>query len=116
MVMDVKIQKDRVKRVIFILFCISFFLLSPSMLFARTTAGSMPWDSGLEKVLNALSGPTARVIGGIMILGGGLALAYEAGGQALKKLFWIIVGLGIAVNAPSILERFFKFGSGALLS
>lgn len=75
---------------------------------------SMPWESGLQKVLNALSGPTAKIIGAILIIAGGLAVAATEG-QAVKKFLWIIVGLGIALNATSLMSMLFGTSSGSVI-
>jgi len=72
----------------------------------------MQWDEPLRKLEKALTGPTARIIGGLLIIGGGLAIAVTEG-QGAKKFLWIIVGLGVALNAVSILKQL--FGEGALI-
>jgi type IV secretion system protein VirB2 len=89
-----------------------FFLVS-WVLFAATRE-SMPWDDGLTKIQKALSGNTAMTIGIILIIGGGIALAFTEG-QALKKLFWVVVGIGIALNAASFAPKIFGTAAGLLI-
>ena len=90
-----------------------FGLLLAMPMFASTTS-SMPWDDGLQKILNALSGTTVKIIATMMIIGAGLMLAFSEG-QALKTVMWIVVGLGIALNAASFLTMMFGNTSGALV-
>jgi len=72
----------------------------------------MKWDKPQKKVWDALTGPAVRIIGTILIIGGGLAIALTEG-QGAKKFLWIIVGLGIALNVASIVGG--SFASGALI-
>jgi type IV secretory pathway VirB2 component (pilin) len=76
-----------------------------------TAQNSMPWDSGLQEVADALTGTTAMIIGTILIVGAGLTIAWTEG-QGLKKLMWVIVGTGIAVMAPTLLEQLGIFSIG----
>ena len=67
------------------------------------TAGTLdPWDTGLTKIMGILEGPTAAVIGGLCIIGGGILLAVTEG-QAIRRIFWIVIGIGVAMNAGKIL-------------
>ncbi len=80
---------------------------------SATSAEPMPWESGLTKIMKSLSGPTAKIIGVILIVGAGIAVAATEG-QAIKKLLWIVVGMGVALNAASFLATLFGNGSGAI--
>lgn len=74
------------------------------------TSSSMPWDTTLQKVVNALGGPTARIIGiaSIIILGAGFLIS--EGGTDKKKVFTILVGLSILFNAAWIVTTLFGGG------
>jgi type IV secretion system protein VirB2 len=96
-----------------ILFFMAFLLLCSFSVFA-STGTSMPWDDGLEQIQKALSGTTVKTIGLIMIIGAGIALAFTEG-QAIKKIFWIVIGLGIALNAASFVAMIFGSTAGLLL-
>jgi type IV secretion system protein VirB2 len=95
-----------------VLVCLLF--LWSAMLLAASSGESMPWETGLTKIQNALGGNTAKTIGFIMIIGAGIALAFTEG-QALKKIFWIVIGLGIALNAASFGTMVFGVSAGLLL-
>ena len=95
-----------------LLFC-TLLLVLTSALFAAT-GEAMPWDTGLDKIQKSLGGRTAMTIGFIMIIGAGIALAFTEG-QAIKKLFWVVIGLGIALNAVTLGSMLFGSGAGYLL-
>ena len=78
---------------------------------ATAGADTMPWDQGLTVIMNALSGNTVKIIGVIMIIGAGLLIAFSEG-AAIKRVAWIVVGLGIALNAASFLTLMFPNASG----
>jgi len=88
--------------------------LSPavSLLMAATvTGGSMPWDGPLQQIEADLQGPTAIVIGTILIVAGGFGIA-ATHGQGAGKLLWVVVGVGIALNAAKLLSVIAGSGSG----
>jgi len=95
-----------------LMFCVVLLVLTSALFAAAGEA--MPWDSGLERVQKALGGNTAKTIGLIMIIGAGIALAFTEG-QAIKRLFWIVIGLGIALNAASFATMVFGGSAGFLL-
>jgi type IV secretion system protein VirB2 len=92
---------------------LSFFAFAAVSTWA-STGTSMPWDSPLQTVLNAVSGNTVKIIGGIAIVIGGISAMF-AHDQAIKTILWVIAGLGVAVNAVSLVNTFFGGSTGALL-
>ena len=95
-----------------------FILLYISFVSAWAVSGSeeeMPWDSPLEKIQKALTGRTVMIIGIILIAGAGIMLASSDGGQSKQKIFFIVMGIGIAMNAPRVLSLLFNSGAGLLL-
>ena len=91
---------------------ISLFFLITSKLFSTTTE-SMPWEKPLEIVMNSLAGPVTTIIGVIVIVTGGLVIAFTEG-AGVKKLGWGIVGIGIAINAARLIPLLFGTVSGFL--
>jgi type IV secretory pathway VirB2 component (pilin) len=71
----------------------------------------MPWEDGLNVFLDALTGPTTVIIGSILIVGAGIAIAVTEG-QGMKKLFWLVIGIAISLNAPNMLDLLFGNTSG----
>ena len=80
-------------------------------------AGSqMPWEAPLQKVLDSVEGPVAKIIAVIIIITTGLTLAFGDSSGGFRKLIQIIFGLSIAFGASSFFLSFFSFGGGALVS
>ena len=96
-----------------------------AMLFAATmiiateaeAAGSgMPWEEPLQKVLESVQGPVAKIVAVIIIITTGLTLAFGETAGGFRRLIQIIFGLSIAFAASSFFLSFFSFGGGALIS
>ena len=69
-------------------------------------AQAMPWDTPLETLLDALSGTTARLLGGLAILLSGgytLAMGLDRGG---KMFLSVLVGVSVMLAAPTLVALF----------
>ncbi|WP_334146662.1 TrbC/VirB2 family protein [Hyphomicrobium sp.] len=82
---------------------------------AHAAGSSMPWEEPLEKILESIEGPVAKIIAVIIIIATGLALAFGDTGGGFRKLIQIVFGLSIAFAASSFFLSFFSFGGGALV-
>ncbi len=92
-------------------------LLSGLLSAPAYAAGSqMPWEAPLQKVLDSVEGPVAKIIAVIIIITTGLTLAFGDSSGGFRKLIQIIFGLSIAFAASSFFLSFFSFGGGALVS
>ncbi len=84
---------------------------------ATQAAGSgMPWEAPLQKVLDSVQGPVAKIVAVIIIITTGLTLAFGETAGGFRRLIQIIFGLSIAFAASSFFLSFFSFGGGALIS
>ena len=84
---------------------------------AAAAAGSgMPWEEPLQKVLDSVQGPVAKIVAVIIIITTGLTLAFGETAGGFRRLIQIIFGLSIAFAASSFFLSFFSFGGGALIS
>ena len=84
---------------------------------AADAAGSgMPWEEPLQKVLESVQGPVAKIVAVIIIITTGLTLAFGETAGGFRRLIQIIFGLSIAFAASSFFLSFFSFGGGALIS
>ncbi len=83
---------------------------------AHAAGSGMPWEEPLQKVLESVQGPVAKIIAVIIIITTGLTLAFGETGGGFRKLIQIIFGLSIAFAASSFFLSFFSFGGGALIS
>src|SRR5918996_6239475 len=82
---------------------------------ARAAGSGMPWEEPLQKVLESVQGPVAKIIAVIIIITTGLTLAFGETAGGFRRLIQIIFGLSIAFAASSFFLSFFSFGGGALV-
>ncbi|BCH21624.1 TrbC/VirB2 family protein [Mesorhizobium sp. L-8-3] len=82
---------------------------------ARASGSSMPWEEPLQKILESIEGPVAKIVAVIIIIATGLALAFGDTSGGFRKLIQIVFGLSIAFAASSFFLSFFSFGGGALV-
>lgn len=87
----------------------------PEMAFAAGSGGTgMPWEDTLDVIVASVQGPVATAIGIILIVGGGIALAFSEG-QAMKRVLWIFIGLGVALNVGRVMGALFPEAQGAVV-
>jgi len=82
---------------------------------ARASGSSMPWEQPLQKILQSVEGPVAKIIAVIIIITTGLTLAFGDTSGGFRRLIQIVFGLSIAFAASSFFLSFFSFGGGALI-
>ncbi|PLP60812.1 conjugal transfer protein TrbC [Mesorhizobium loti] len=82
---------------------------------AHAAGSSMPWEQPLEKILQSIEGPVAKIIAVIIIIVTGLTLAFGDTSGGFRRLIQIVFGLSIAFAASSFFLSFFSFGGGALV-
>ena len=84
---------------------------------AANAAGSgMPWEVPLQRILESIEGPVAKVVAVVIIIVTGLSLAFGDVGGGLRRLIQIVFGLSIAFAATSFFLSFFSFAGGALIN
>ena len=84
---------------------------------AAEAAGSgMPWEAPLQRILDSIEGPVAKVVAVVTIIMTGLSLAFGDMGGGLRRLVQIVFGLSIAFAATSFFLSFFSFAGGALIN
>ena len=83
---------------------------------AQAAGSGMPWEAPLEKVLESVQGPVAKIVAVIIIITTGLTLAFGETAGGFRRLIQIIFGLSIAFAASSFFLSFFIFCGGALIS
>ncbi|AXB75872.1 TrbC/VirB2 family protein [Novosphingobium sp. P6W] len=83
---------------------------------AHASGSGMPWEEPLQKVLESVQGPVAKIVAVIIIIVTGLTLAFGETAGGFRRLIQIVFGLSIAFAASSFFLSFFSFGGGALVS
>lgn len=94
---------------------VSFLALSIMTAPAYAAGSNMPWEAPLQKILESIQGPVAKIIAVMIIIITGLTLAFGDTSGGARKLIQIVFGLSIAFAASSFFLSFFSFGGGALI-
>ena len=87
------------------------FLICP----ANAAGSSMPWEAPLQKILESIEGPVAKIVAVMIIIITGLSLAFGDTSGGARRMIQIVFGLSIAFAASSFFLSFFSFGGGALV-
>mgnify|MGYP000374335933 CR=1 FL=1 len=87
-------------------------MLAPA---AHASGSSMPWEAPLQKILQSIEGPVAKIVAVIIIIATGLALAFGDTSGGFRRLIQIVFGLSIAFAASSFFLSFFSFGGGVTI-
>nr|WP_316167810.1 MULTISPECIES: TrbC/VirB2 family protein [unclassified Bradyrhizobium] len=83
---------------------------------AACAAGSgMPWEAPLQRVLESVQGPVAKIVAVIIITVTGISLAFGDTSGGFRRMVQVVFGLSIAFAASSFFLSFFSFGGGALI-
>ena len=83
---------------------------------AHAAGSGMPWEAPLQRILELIEGPVAKVVAVVIIIVTGLSLAFGDMGGGLRRLIQIVFGLSIAFAATSFFLSFFSFAGGALIN
>ena len=83
---------------------------------AQGAGSGMSWEAPLQRILDSIEGPVAKVIAVVTIIITGLSLAFGDMGGGLRRLLQIVFGLSIAFAATSFFLSFFSFAGGALIN
>jgi type IV secretion system protein TrbC len=88
------------------------FLLASS---AWAAGSGMPWEAPLQRILESVQGPVAKIVAVIIITVTGISLAFGDTSGGFRKMVQVVFGLSIAFAASSFFLSFFSFGGGALI-
>ena len=93
----------------------SLFALIVTTTCVHAAGSGMPWEAPLQRILESVEGPVAKIIAVIIIIVTGLSLAFGDMGGGFRRLLQIVFGLSIAFAATSFFLTFFSFAGGALI-
>lgn len=82
---------------------------------AYAAGSGMPWEAPLQKILDSIEGPVAKMVAVIVIIGTGLSLAFGDMSGGFRRLVQVVFGLTIAFAATSFFLSFFAFAGGAVI-
>ncbi|HEX8217102.1 MAG TPA: TrbC/VirB2 family protein [Allosphingosinicella sp.] len=94
--------------------CVGMWAALPAPAWA--SGSGMPWEEPLQRVLESVQGPVAKIVAVIIIITTGLTLAFGDTAGGFRRLIQIVFGLSIAFAASSFFLSFFSFGGGALIA
>jgi len=83
---------------------------------AYAAGSGMPWEAPLQKILDSIEGPVAKIVAVIIIIGTGLSLAFGDMSGGFRRLVQVVFGLSIAFAATSFFLSFFSFAGGAVIA
>ena len=95
---------DRIKQKYFRISFTLFMLCVSTFAFADD---SLPWEGPLQKILESLTGPVARILGVIAIVIAGFGIAFGEAGSGIRRLFQVILGLSIVYSAAALIMNLF---------
>ena len=91
------------KRSLLMLGClVAFTLLQAPELWASGTGPEMPWNSPLENLLDNLSGPTARTLGMLMFVIGGITWGFSRSEEHVKRFGGALFGCAMAIGVVNL--------------
>ncbi|MDR2017922.1 MAG: TrbC/VirB2 family protein [Syntrophobacterales bacterium] len=96
-----------------VLLIMAAILLLPVL--AHAASSGLPWESPLQRILDSITGPVAKIAGVLAIALTGLGLAFGEGGGLMKKALGIVFGLSIAFSASTFGLAFFGFTGGCFM-
>ena len=79
---------------------------------AYATSTGLPWETPLQKILDSLTGPVAKILGVIAIVIAGFGIAFGESGGGMRRIFQVVLGLSIAFTASSLVVSLFGFSGG----
>lgn len=83
---------------------------------AHAAGSGMPWEDPLQRILESVQGPVAKIIAAIIIITTGLTLAFGDTSGGFRRMIQIVFGVSVAFGATSFFLDFFSFGGGALIA
>ena len=83
---------------------------------AHAAGSGMPWEAPLERILESVQGPVAKIVAVIIITVTGISLAFGDTSGGFRKMVQVVFGLSIAFAATSFFLSFFSFAGGALIN
>jgi type IV secretory pathway VirB2 component (pilin) len=88
---------------------ILFYVLSmPAMATSGSSSGTdLPWEGPLDKILQSVQGPVARVFILLAIIATGVMMAFGEHGSGMKKVMGIAFGGSIVLGATSFVSTLF---------
>jgi len=92
--------------------CTASIILLLTMTNTYASATGLPWEGPLQKILDSLTGPVAKILGVIAIAIAGFGIAFGEAGSGMRRVFQVVLGLSIAFTASTLVVTLFGFSGG----
>ncbi len=82
---------------------LAMLLVQTTTLWAAGVGGvDMPWNTPLQRLLDNLSGPTARTLGMLMFVVGALAWGFSRNEDHVRRFGGIVFGCAVAIGVVNL--------------
>lgn len=88
-------------------------LVLPSEVTAGTGGTDLPWNTPLQNLLDNLTGSTARILAGLMLVVGGIVWGFTRNEEGAKRFGQAIVAIALMFGAVQIVDAL-AFAGGVL--
>ena len=82
--------------------CLALGWCIPALAWAGDAGTDMPWNAPFQTLLGNLSGPTARVLAGLMLVIAGAIWGFTRHEEGAKKIGQAVFGIAIMFGAVQI--------------
>ena len=77
-------------------------LLDSAAAFAGTAGQDMPWNGPMQAILDNITGPTGKIIAGLLIALGGIVWGFTRHEEGFKRVAQAIVAIGLILGATNL--------------
>lgn len=82
---------------------------------AFASGAGFPWETPLQRLVDSVTGPVARAVAVLGIVFAGVIIIFSEGGEGVRKLVFVCLGISVIFGAASFFLGFFGFGGGAVI-
>lgn len=79
-------------------------LVLPAEVMAGTGGSDLPWNTPLQNLLDNLTGSTARILAGLMLVVGGIVWGFTRNEEGAKRFGQAIVAIALMFGAVQIVD------------
>jgi type IV secretion system protein TrbC len=77
-------------------------LLDSAAAWGGTGGTDMPWNSPMQAILDNITGPTGKIIAGLLIALGGIVWGFTRHEEGFKRVAQAIIAIGLVLGATNL--------------
>jgi len=77
-------------------------VLDGAAAFAGTGGTDMPWNGPMQAILDNITGPTGKIIAGLLIALGGVVWGFTRHEEGFKRVAQAIIAIGLILGATNL--------------